>query len=81
MSEALIHGQAVLPFRRSEAKSSLRIFARGYFSALTDSVIEGNYRRMSKGFSVIIETFTAALVLAVRYQIIRQGKRTPRMLR
>lgn len=36
---------------------------------------------MNKGFSVLIETFTAALVLAVRYQITRQNKRTARVLR
>jgi len=37
---------------------------------------------MNKGFSVLIETFTAALVLAVRYQITKQNdKRTARVFR
>jgi hypothetical protein len=51
-------------------------------SALTGSVIAGKSPCMNKGFSVLIETFTAALVLAVRYQITKQNnKRTARVFR
>jgi hypothetical protein len=42
----------------------------------------GKSPRMNKGFSVLIDTFTAALVLAVRYQLIRQNnKRAIRIFR
>jgi hypothetical protein len=36
---------------------------------------------MQKGFNVLMETFTCALVLMVRYRLERQGEKKSRVLR